>query len=270
MRAKHREEGCVRVVGISGVVEEPSLIPLATANVRLRRQLSHHPAIGRVDRDRFSLHVLTLNQCLVTTLNEAAEMVVNVVFVVPIVPRQVSIQGFHVVTTPHHERMRAIDVVRSIDVFIHLLRRMLAGVQVLSTEIRQSPVGRQFFNELLHLLGEVFRETGVVLEDDIRIDVFTQALFQNQQVRTVTSPRSIAGSPLRWCCNVSSIDRRKPLGFRKWPWVGQLFQPLAQSIWSAIKVDKKATFNDGPAIQLRRLARMALRGTSVRICGWRC
>ncbi len=52
------EERCVAVVGILGIVEEPSLGPLATADVGLGRKLADEPAIGCVNRNRFFLDVL--------------------------------------------------------------------------------------------------------------------------------------------------------------------------------------------------------------------
>ena len=42
------EERRVAVVGILGIVEEPGLGPLATADIGLGRQLADEPAIGGV------------------------------------------------------------------------------------------------------------------------------------------------------------------------------------------------------------------------------
>jgi hypothetical protein len=58
-----------------------------------------------------------------------------VMFHMPIVPVQVTIQSLHRCETTHHKGMRAIDVVWSIGSIAYLLRRMLGSVEVLASEI---------------------------------------------------------------------------------------------------------------------------------------
>ena len=67
-------------------------------------------------------------------------MVVDVVFDLPIIPMKMSIQCLHGVAASDHECMRSVDVVRSIDMFGHLFRRMLGNIQMLSAEINEPPV----------------------------------------------------------------------------------------------------------------------------------
>ena len=142
---------------------------------------------------------------------------------------------------------------------------------MLTAEIRHAPVGRQLGDELLQSLAEVVAESGVVFKHNVRVDVFEQALFENQQVRSVASPRSVAGSPLRRRCDAAAVDRGEPFGFGERPRIGQLSHPFSQSIIAAIEVDQEAAFNDRirPPDRLG-LARVPLRGTFVRTCGWRC
>ena len=68
VRAEDGEEGRVAVVGVLGVVEEAGLFPLAAADVRLGGKLADHPAIRRVDGDRFFVDVFALHEGLVATL----------------------------------------------------------------------------------------------------------------------------------------------------------------------------------------------------------
>ena len=75
-----------KAFGESGIVEEPCLIPFAATDVGLGWQLADHPAVRRVDRDRLTLDVLSLNKRLVAALDETSEMMVDVMLGVPIVP----------------------------------------------------------------------------------------------------------------------------------------------------------------------------------------
>lgn len=270
MRSQNRKERCIRMIGVSRVVEEPRLIPLAATDVGLGRQLSDHPAVRRVDRNRLTLHVLALHERFVSTLDETSEMMVDVMLGVPFVPGQMPVQRLHVVSTADHESVRAIDVVRAVNVLADSVWRMFSGVQMLAAKVGQSPIRWQLIDELVQLIREVFCEPGVIFKHHVRIDVLAQTLFQDQEMRSIASPSSVAGSPLRRCRDVAPVNRRKPLWFGERPGIGQLFQPLSESIRSAIEIDKKTAFDDRAAIQFRRLARMALRGIFARTCGWRC
>ena len=139
------------MIGVSRVVEKPRLIPFATTDIRLGWQLSDHPTVRRIDRNRLTLDVLSLNERFVATLDEAAEMMVDVMLGVPIVPGQMSVQGFHVVTATDHESVGAIDVVRAVDVLADFVRRMFSRVQVLAAEVGHSPIRRQLVDELIPL-----------------------------------------------------------------------------------------------------------------------
>jgi len=178
--AEHGEKRCVRMICVSGVIEESRLTPFATADVRLGWQLPDEPPIRCVNPDGFLLNVLPLDQSLVASLDQSTEVMVDVMLGMPIVPSQMTIERLHRITTAHHKRVRAIHVVRSIDMFANLVRRVLAGVEVLAAEIRHSPVGRQFRDELLQPLAKVVPESCVIFKDDIRVDVFEQTLFENQ------------------------------------------------------------------------------------------
>ena len=141
MWAEHCEEQCIAMVGVLGVVEEPRLLPLATANVGFRGQLSDEPAIRHVNGDRFLADVFALNESFVAALGEPPQVVIDVVLVVPIVPVEMAIQRLHRVTTAHHESVSAGDFLGPVNVFAHFLRRMLASVKMLTTEVGESPVG---------------------------------------------------------------------------------------------------------------------------------
>ncbi len=244
MRAEHGKEWRVTVVGVAGVVEETGLFPLSSADVRLGRKLAHHPAIGRVDGDRFLLDVLALNEGLVPTLSQTAEVMVDVVPLLPIVPVKMSVQGLHVLATADHEGMRAIDVVGSIDVFADSLRRMLAGKQVLPAEVSESPVGRQLLGVLLESLCKVFDEPRVVFKDHVRIDALDQTLLENQTVRSVAAPRTVAGSPLGRRGTPATVDRGKTFGFGQWPRIGELLEPFFESVFASIEVDEETSFDN--------------------------
>jgi hypothetical protein len=60
-------------------------------------------------------------------------VMIDVMLQMPIVPVQVTIECLHRCATTNHERMRAIDVVRSIDSIADLLGRMLGSVEVLNS-----------------------------------------------------------------------------------------------------------------------------------------
>ena len=100
----------------------------------------------------------------------------------PLVPVQVPVEHFHVLAAADHEGVGAIDVVGAIDMVADSLRRMLAGEEVLATEVSESPVGRQFVDVLLQAFREVFDEPCIVLKDNVRVDAFDQTLFEDQAV----------------------------------------------------------------------------------------
>ena len=52
----------------------------------------------------------------------------------------------------------------------------------MSAEISHPPVSRQFGDELLQTFAEVLTESSVVFKNDVRVDVFEQAFFENQQM----------------------------------------------------------------------------------------
>lgn len=271
VRAEDREEGGVRMVGVSRVIEKAGLFPLAPADVRFGGQLPNEPTIGRVNGDGFFVDVLALHQCLIATLGDSSEVMVDVVLGVPIVPMEVTIESFHVLATTDHERVRAIDVVRTIDAVADSLRRMFARVEVLAAEVRQSPIGRQFINVGLDGCGEIVDEAGVVFKDDVAVDTFEQTLFQDQAMRTVTSPRSVSGFPLRWRCTAAAVDGGEPLWLWERPWFRELAEPIFQAIVAAVEVDQEATLDNLSVTHDRRrpLARVRLQGTCVGIFGWR-
>ncbi len=95
MRSEDGEERSVAMVGILGIVEESGLGPLATADVRFGRQLADEPTIGRVDRDRFFLDVLALNQGFIAPLSQSAQVMIDVMLQMPVIPVQVTIQSLH-------------------------------------------------------------------------------------------------------------------------------------------------------------------------------
>ncbi len=135
MRTKHSEERSVRVVSIASVVEESCLLPLSAANVRLGRELTHEPSIRRVNGKRFFIDRFRLDHHLVPALREATKVMIDVMLYVPLVPVQMTIESFHRQTPSHHECMRSIDIERTINALADFLRRMLAGVEMLSPEI---------------------------------------------------------------------------------------------------------------------------------------
>lgn len=67
--------------------------------------------------------------------------------------------------------MRAIDVVRAVNVLADFLRRMLSGIKMLAAEVGQSPFRWQLIDELVQLIREVFGEPGVIFKHHVRIDV---------------------------------------------------------------------------------------------------
>ena len=67
-------------------------------------------------------------------------MMVDVMFDLPLVPVQMTVNGLHGIATTDHEGMSAIDVVGSVDVLADLLRRSATSVEVLSAQVGQSPV----------------------------------------------------------------------------------------------------------------------------------
>ena len=73
------KERSVAVVGILGIVEEPGLGPLATADVGLGRQLADEPAIGGVNRNRLFLDILALDQGFVSPLSQSPQVMIDVV-----------------------------------------------------------------------------------------------------------------------------------------------------------------------------------------------
>ena len=91
MRGEDGEERSVRVVRVAGVFEEAGLLPLASADVGLGRQLADQPAVRRVNSDGLLVDVAALDESLVATLGQAAEVMIDVMFVVPVVPMQMLI-----------------------------------------------------------------------------------------------------------------------------------------------------------------------------------
>ena len=85
------KERSVAVVGILGIVKESRLRPFATADVRFGRKLAHEPAIRRVNRDRLFLDILTLDQGFIAPLSQSPEVVIDVMFHMPVIPVQVTI-----------------------------------------------------------------------------------------------------------------------------------------------------------------------------------
>lgn len=92
------------------------------------------------------------------------------------------VQRLHVVTATDHESVRAIDVVRAVDVLADSVWRMLSGIQMLAAEVGQSPIRRQLVDEFAQLFREVFGESGVIFKHHVRIDVLAQTLFQDQEM----------------------------------------------------------------------------------------
>ena len=85
--------------------------------------------------------------------------------------------------------------------------------------------------------GVTIHEAGVVLKHDIGIDAFEEALFEDQQVGAITAPRAVSRPPLRRCCQPAPVDCREPFRFRERPGLGQLAEPLAQPIVTAVEID---------------------------------
>ncbi len=125
------EERRVAVVGILGIVEEPGLRPLATADVGLGRKLADEPAIGCVNRNRLFLDILALDQGFVSPLSQSPQVMIDVMLQMPVIPIEVTIQSLHRCATANHKGMRTIDVVRSVHAVADLLGRMLGSVEVL-------------------------------------------------------------------------------------------------------------------------------------------
>lgn len=142
------------MVRIASVVEESGLLSLAAANVRLGRELAHQPSIRRINCKRFFIDRFRLDHHLVPALREATKVMIDVMLYMPLIPVQMAIEGLHCQPTSYHECMRSIDIERTINALADFLWRMLAGVEMLSAEISQSPIVRQFGNVLLKLLGE--------------------------------------------------------------------------------------------------------------------
>ena len=59
---------------------------------------------------------------------------------------------------------------------------MLSSVKMLTAEIREPPVFREFADELVESFNEVFAESRVVFKDNVRVDSFEQTLFKDQQM----------------------------------------------------------------------------------------
>ncbi len=74
------------MVGILGIVEEPGLGPLATADVGLGRKLTNEPAIGCVNRNRLFLDVLALDQGFVSPLSQTTQVMIDVMLQMPVIP----------------------------------------------------------------------------------------------------------------------------------------------------------------------------------------
>jgi hypothetical protein len=130
--------------------------------------------------------------------------------------------------------MRAIDIKWSVNVLANLLRRMFSSVEMLTTEIGESPIVWEFCDILLKLLSKLGAKTSVILEDNIRIDSFNQTFFKDEQVRSVASPRTVARSPLRRRSQAPAIDSRETLRLWEWPWIWQLPHPFAKPIVAPI------------------------------------
>ena len=62
------------------------------------------------------------------------------------------------------------------------LRRMFSGIEMLTTEVSQTPVRGELANKLLDCLCEVRLEPCVVFKDHVRINALKQTLFENEQV----------------------------------------------------------------------------------------
>ncbi len=129
------EERRVAVVGILGIVEESGLGPLATTDVGFSRKLADEPAIGCVNRNRLFLNVLALDQGFVSPLSQTTQVMIDVMLQMPVIPIEVTIECLHRCATTHHECMRTIDVVGSVDTVADLLGRMLGSVKVLTSEV---------------------------------------------------------------------------------------------------------------------------------------
>ena len=182
VRTENCEERRVGMVGVLGVVEESRLTPFASADVGFRWQLPDHPTIGHVNRNRFFFNVLALDQCLVPALNDPPKVVVDVMLLMPIAPRQMSIQRFHRRAAANHEGVGSIDVVGAINMLTDFRGRMFSGVEMLTTEVRHSPVFRELAGKLVETLNEAIPEARVVFKDNVRVDSLKETLLKNQQM----------------------------------------------------------------------------------------
>ena len=116
---------------------------------RLALDVAHEPTIGRVNGERFLIDGLRLNHHLISTLGEAAKVMIDVMLYVPLVPVQLAIKRFHCPSTSYHECVCAIDIEWSVNALTDFLWRMLTGVEMLTSEICQSPIVRKLGHILL-------------------------------------------------------------------------------------------------------------------------
>ena len=260
------------MIGVAGVVEEAGLFPLAPANVGLGWQLTDKPAVGRVDGDGFLVDVLALHECLVATLGDSAEVVVDVMFGMPIVPMQVPIQRLHVLATADHEGVGAIDVVRTVNAVADSLRRMLAGVEMLATEVGQSPIGRQLCRRKLGQHRESHRRSPRRLQRQRTSRCLQANTFPESDNANGSSPtlrclpstaaalrtggrRSLRSVRVAGTAMVRGVDRSQ--SFKRSSRRSRLIRKQRSTILS-VTHDRR-----------RPLARVRLRGICVGTFGWR-
>ena len=105
---------------------------------------------------------------------------VDMMLAMPVSPCEMTVKRLHGLAPTHHKGMRTIHVVGLVDMIRDFLRWVLGGIQVLTTEVCQTPVRGELANELLECLCEVRLEPCVVFKDHVRINALKQTLFKNE------------------------------------------------------------------------------------------